>query len=160
MFFFERLVRFETADGQEFYGEAPEHVTGPELIGTEVLIYENPLEDGGSLSTTRKKVAEVLSPIPKAAHIYGVGLNYKAHAAEANVNATLSFQMICCSQFSLLQLPVPDYPMVFSKPVDALAGPYEPIPIDKECTLMDYEVRHSDEVALFLPNRTIRLSSP
>lgn len=31
--------------------------------------------------------------------------------------------------------------MVFSKPPDALAGPYEDIPVHKECTLMDYEVR-------------------
>lgn len=30
--------------------------------------------------------------------------------------------------------------MIFSKPNDALAGPYEDIPVDKECTLMDYEV--------------------
>jgi hypothetical protein len=35
---------------------------------------------------------------------------------------------------------MPDYPMIFSKPVDALAGPFEDIPIDKQCTLMDYEV--------------------
>ena len=31
--------------------------------------------------------------------------------------------------------------MIFSKPVDALAGPFEDIPIHKECSLMDYEVR-------------------
>lgn len=31
--------------------------------------------------------------------------------------------------------------MIFSKPVDALADPYEDIPVDRECTMMDYEVR-------------------
>ena len=30
--------------------------------------------------------------------------------------------------------------MIFSKPNDALNGPYDDIPVDKECTLMDYEV--------------------
>jgi len=50
-----------------------------------------------------------------------VGLNYRQHAKEAGIAIT-------------------PYPVIFTKPPDALAGPFEDIPIHFECKMMDYEV--------------------
>ncbi|KAH8808636.1 fumarylacetoacetate hydrolase family protein [Xylogone sp. PMI_703] len=130
MYHFKRLVRFKDPEGLIYYGEAPGGVLGRDIVGKEVGIYEDPFAEGESALITpqTKKVAELLSPIPQAAHIYGVGLNYKGHVVEASNE--------------VLKLPTPEYPLIFTKPVDALAGPFEDIPVDKECTLMDYEVSY------------------
>lgn len=72
-------------------------------------------------SGKKAEIAEVLCPLAAVPIMYGIGLNYKAHIAEAG-------------------FPTPDTPTVFTKPADALAGPYENIPISKDCQLtMDYE---------------------
>jgi len=100
------------------YGEAP---GDDELIGKTVEVYDG--ADPWDLKTTGKKaeIAEVLSPLPSTPIMYGIGLNYKKHIEEAN-------------------FPVPPTPTVFTKPADALAGPYEDIPIYKDChATMDYE---------------------
>lgn len=50
-----------------------------------------------------------------------VGLNYKHHAEEAN-------------------LQIPSNPVIFNKPADALAGPLDTVPIHPECqSQLDYE---------------------
>lgn len=50
-----------------------------------------------------------------------VGLNYRHHAEEAN-------------------LQIPTFPTIFTKPPDALAGPLDAIPIHKDCqSQLDYE---------------------
>lgn len=58
--------------------------------------------------------------MPETPIIYGIGLNYKAHIAEAG-------------------FPTPKHPTVFTKPPKALNGPYDDVVIHPECTLMDYE---------------------
>ncbi|KAF2827185.1 hypothetical protein CC86DRAFT_439547 [Ophiobolus disseminans] len=36
-------------------------------------------------------------------------------------------------------MAITPYPVIFTKPPDALAGPFEDIPINEECKLMDYQ---------------------
>ncbi|KAL2061487.1 hypothetical protein VTL71DRAFT_6864 [Oculimacula yallundae] len=120
---FHHVFRFEDSDAEAHYTDYegdPNNVF--EMVGKEVATRAPPFETVGEAKRVwpLKKVVKILSPIPAAAHIYGIGLNYKGHAEEA-------------------KLPIPEYPMIFSKPVDALAGPYEDIPIDQECKFMDYE---------------------
>jgi len=115
---FERLVRFKSTEGDVLYGEAP---AGDELVGKTVDVYEgsNPWD----LKSAGKKaeIAELLSPLPAVPIFYGIGLNYKAHIAEAG-------------------FPTPEYPTVFTKPAGALAGPRDDIIIYKDCQkTMDYE---------------------
>ena len=90
MSLFKRLVRFKDYEGKTYYGEAPESlISVAEFIGQEVETYENPFsptETSSGSNKTKKIIAEILSPIPTAAHIYGIGLNYKGHAAEAGVS--------------------------------------------------------------------------
>ncbi|RSL58714.1 hypothetical protein CEP54_007604 [Fusarium duplospermum] len=114
---FRRLVRFQDPRGRTLYGEAP---PSGELIGQEVPVYagDDPwnLKAGG----TTAKVAKVLRPLPRVPMIYGIGLNYKTHISEAG-------------------FPSPKHPTVFTKPPDALSGPFDDVAIHPECTNMDYE---------------------
>jgi hypothetical protein len=61
-----------------------------------------------------------LCPLSTVPVIYGIGLNYKKHIEESS-------------------FPTPEFPVVFTKPDDSLAGPYEDIPIDSRCLNIDYE---------------------
>ncbi|KAF9888887.1 hypothetical protein FE257_008257 [Aspergillus nanangensis] len=114
---FQRLVRFRDTQGKVHYGEAPEN---KELVGTQVTIYTG--DDPWDLrpSTQTAKIVEVLCPLPSVPIMYGIGMNYKGHIEE-------------------VKFPVPQHPVIFTKPPDALAGPYDAIPVDSRCTNMDYE---------------------
>ncbi|KAK5560803.1 hypothetical protein LTR46_001111 [Exophiala xenobiotica] len=114
---FSHLVRFKDKEGTVLYGEI-DNVN--DIVGQTATVYDG--EQPWDLVPTSKKavIAEVLCPLPSVPLIYGVGLNYKQHIAEAS-------------------LPTPEYPVIFTKPNDALAGPYESIGINPKCTEMDYE---------------------
>ncbi|KAJ3548968.1 hypothetical protein NM208_g563 [Fusarium decemcellulare] len=116
---FDRLVRFENPEGLVFYGEAP---TEDDMIGKRVKVYDGSLP--WSLSNTddsrTQVIQKILSPIPKVPIIYGIGLNYKTHIAEAS-------------------LEEPKYPTVFTKAPKALNDPFSDILIHPECLCMDYE---------------------
>lgn len=72
----------------------------------------------GTLTNTSTKV---LAPLPAAPIIYGIGLNYKTHIAEA-------------------KWPTPPNPSVFTKPPRALNGPFADVHIHPDCAqTMDYE---------------------
>lgn len=57
-------------------------------------------------------------PVPRPAKVFAIGLNYRAHAAEAG-------------------LEVPQAPMVFTKFPSCLAGPHAPVPLSSG--FVDYE---------------------
>jgi len=60
------------------------------------------------------------APVPRPGKIICIGLNYRDHAAESN-------------------LPIPDYPTVFSKYANAALGPGSPIIIPQVTDKVDYE---------------------
>ena len=63
----------------------------------------------------------VLEPvILRPPKIIGIGLNYKAHAEESNMN-------------------LPEVPLVFTKQSTSVSGPYSPIYWSEEGKVMDYE---------------------
>ncbi|KIX97075.1 uncharacterized protein Z520_07189 [Fonsecaea multimorphosa CBS 102226] len=119
---FERLVRFRDSQGQIQQGEASKISWDSELVGKVVPIYKgtNPWDDDFHLTEQTATISEVLSPLASVPMIDGIGLNYREHAKEGN-------------------MPIPPYPVVFVKYPDALAGPFEDIPIHKDATLLDYE---------------------
>lgn len=114
---FNCLLRFRDTNGKIHYGETDEV---SDWEGKTVSIYRG--ETPWELSETGEKavVAEVICPLPSVPLFYGVGLNYKHHIKETN-------------------FPVPQYPVIFTKPPSALAGPFEDIFIDPRCIHMDYE---------------------
>lgn len=114
---FSRLLRFRASDGNIYYGEVDQcH----DLVGKYVVVYDGQTPFDLVRTEKEAQVAEILCPLPSVPLIYGVGLNYKQHIVEAS-------------------LPIPEFPVIFTKPNDALAGPYEDIPISSKCTDMDYE---------------------
>ena len=60
------------------------------------------------------------APIKRPPKILAIGLNYRAHAAESNME-------------------IPKYPVVFTKQATAANGPYAPIHAPAETKLLDYE---------------------
>ncbi|KIW05996.1 uncharacterized protein PV09_03179 [Verruconis gallopava] len=115
------LLRFKNASNETFYGEVPEEiVTKGSYIGSTIPVYSQnaPWDLEFRLLDRKETIFEVLSPLPAVPIFIGVGLNYKQHAKEAKA--------------SLL-------PLVVIRPQDALAGPFEDIPINPQCHAMDYE---------------------
>ncbi|TVY19602.1 Fumarylacetoacetate hydrolase domain-containing protein 2 [Lachnellula arida] len=121
---FQRLVRFENPNGKIYYGELGlEHAaTEQDLIGSSVAIYKglSPWAEDFKLTSQKEKIAAVLCPLANVPLFECIGLNYRKHVEEAG-------------------FPKEKYPTVFTKPPDALAGPYEDILVHEECQLMDYE---------------------
>ncbi|KAJ3464859.1 hypothetical protein MRS44_009645 [Fusarium solani] len=121
---FTSLFRFRDDQGSVYYGEAgaDKNFTKESLTGHDVQIFtgDNPWDDNFKLTNERRRVVEVLCPLPHTPIFMCVGLNYKQHADEA-------------------KLPYGEYPTIFTKPPDALAGPFEDISINPICANMDYE---------------------
>jgi len=111
-----RVIRFQDPDGAV-------HV-GLDDGGGSARLLEGDLF--GELRPTERRAAvtRLLAPVVPS-NVFCVGLNYRAHAAEAN-------------------LPLPPEPVLFMKPTTAVCGPGDPIPlpacsrgpeVDYECEL-------------------------
>jgi 2-keto-4-pentenoate hydratase/2-oxohepta-3-ene-1,7-dioic acid hydratase in catechol pathway len=77
------------------------------------------------------------APFARPHQIYCIGLNYADHAAETGQ-------------------PVPEEPILFTKPPNTLAGPHEPVRQPRGSTKLDYEV----ELGIVIGRRTSYLDSP
>lgn len=117
---FQRLVRFVNEQGTTLYGDLKSEPTA-DLTGAEVEVLEGDVEKGFQSAGRTDKIHKLLCPLPSVPIVICIGLNYQKHANEAN-------------------LKVPSYPVVFTKPADALAGPYDDIPIHPDAQgMLDYE---------------------
>ena len=63
---------------------------------------------------------QLLPPVPRPPKVVCLGLNYRDHAAEAN-------------------MPLPTHPPLFPKYTSSLVGPGEPIPVPRVSDRVDYE---------------------
>ncbi|KIW99289.1 uncharacterized protein Z519_00952 [Cladophialophora bantiana CBS 173.52] len=118
---FSRLVRFEDPSGNIHYGEAGTEWQ-KELVGQVVPTYDisDAFDGEFALTGNNVEIAKVLCPVTSVPIIIGIGLNYKIHAEEA-------------------KLPIPEYPVVFTKFADTLAGPFQDIHVDAIAKELDYE---------------------
>ncbi|KAH7408957.1 fumarylacetoacetate hydrolase family protein [Cadophora sp. MPI-SDFR-AT-0126] len=113
---FTKLVRYSEG-GQIHYGDLLESIAGKYKVAR---LNKNP---SGTFSRTGKEdvVEKLLCPLESTPIIQCVGLNYRKHAAEA-------------------KLAVPKWPVVFTKPSDALNGPFDPVSVHPEAQeKLDYE---------------------
>jgi 2-keto-4-pentenoate hydratase/2-oxohepta-3-ene-1,7-dioic acid hydratase in catechol pathway len=78
--------------------------------------FETPVRAG---KTDPLSEVRLLAPVA-APRVFGVGLNYRAHAEESGK-------------------PVPEFPMLFMKPDSAVVGPGDPIVYPREGRRVDYE---------------------
>jgi len=117
----ERFIRFVDDKGAISYGElSASEITG-KLEGKSATVLSGDPFTGLSRTGNKATIKKLLSPIESTPIFMCIGLNYAHHAKEAN-------------------LEVPSYPVVFTKPADALAGPYDDISIHPEAqSQLDYE---------------------
>lgn len=108
-----KLARYRTAAGRIAWGAERADGGFDRLAGP---------PHGGIVRSGERDAAVEVRLLAPAEHprIFGVGLNYAAHAAEAGQ-------------------PAPAIPMLFMKPDSALAGPGDPIVIPREAGRVDYE---------------------
>jgi 2-keto-4-pentenoate hydratase/2-oxohepta-3-ene-1,7-dioic acid hydratase in catechol pathway len=111
-----RIIRFQDPGGAVRLGLDEGQV--------EVRLLEGDLFGQPRATDRRAKVTRLLAPVAPP-NVFCVGLNYRAHAAEA-------------------KLPLPPEPVLFMKPTTAVCGPGDPIPlpscsrgpeVDYECEL-------------------------
>ncbi|KAF1831059.1 hypothetical protein BDW02DRAFT_591431 [Decorospora gaudefroyi] len=118
---FERLIRFQTDGGKTVYGNLTKETSTREIEGSSVDVLDGDVKSGFRTTGEKARVGKLLSPLPTTNIILCVGLNYRRHAEECN-------------------LQIPENPAIFMKPSDALAGPLDEIPIHKDCqSMLDYE---------------------
>ncbi|KAI6354481.1 hypothetical protein MCOR25_008570 [Pyricularia grisea] len=115
------LIRFVSqADGKTYYGLADQHLRDAETLST-----GHPFSGLAKPTGVRQPVSRLLSPLARddCRGIVCIGLNYRDHADEA-------------------KMAIPTVPVVFYKPVTALAGPNDDMVIPRaswEKGALDYE---------------------
>jgi 2-keto-4-pentenoate hydratase/2-oxohepta-3-ene-1,7-dioic acid hydratase in catechol pathway len=121
-----KYVRYRSGDGARWgvlEGDRVREIRGSVLDRWEATGASHALAD-----------AVLLAPC-EPSKVVAIGLNYRAHAAEAG-------------------LPVPDEPAMFLKPTTAIIGPGDPIVHPKRSARVDYE----SELACVIKTRARRVS--
>ncbi|GAB7345230.1 hypothetical protein MBLNU457_3604t1 [Dothideomycetes sp. NU457] len=119
---FNRLIRFLAKDGKVYYGDA----IGSDLthVAQARVIQGRPFGKH-EVTDQIKDVRLLLSPLAREdiQTVRCLGLNYEQHAHETN-------------------MPIPKHPILFYKPITAVAGPFDSIPISQaaqDYPGLDYE---------------------
>ncbi|KAF2433298.1 hypothetical protein EJ08DRAFT_647359 [Tothia fuscella] len=123
---FSRLVRFLAKDGRTYYGDAilPAGITDIGKARQARVIRGSPFTTH-EVTDQVEDVRMLLSPLARddIKTVRCLGLNYAEHARES-------------------KMPIPKYPILFYKPVTAVSGPFDPIPVPsqaQEAPSLDYE---------------------
>lgn len=122
----QRLIRFRARDGHTYYGDAIVAPGAADLTGiTKARIIHGDIFGRHSVTEQIAEVELLLTPLAREdiGTVRCLGLNYEQHAKESN-------------------LPTPKYPVLFYKPVTAISGPTDDIPIPPmalEGEGLDYE---------------------
>ncbi|KAH1563291.1 hypothetical protein KXX17_004211 [Aspergillus fumigatus] len=117
---FKYLIHFADENGDRFFADIDS--TEP-LTGAQINAYRSFEDLKERKNGVIRAIAKLLPPVPvHDLPIYCVGLNYKSHAKEANLN-------------------IPANPPIWTKPAAALAGPNETIAMNRFCSshLPDWE---------------------
>ncbi|KAH8648845.1 hypothetical protein BGZ61DRAFT_376305 [Ilyonectria robusta] len=118
---FQRLIRFEDENGEVCLGNLSEEIHTQKIEGSKVHLLHDDGANSYSVGHETRTVKKLLSPLAATPLVICVGLNYHAHATEAS-------------------LTIPKYPVIFTKPADALAGPFDSISVHPDAQVMlDYE---------------------
>ncbi|KAI1754703.1 fumarylacetoacetate hydrolase family protein [Xylaria castorea] len=132
---FTKLIRFKSENGESYYADLGNLNSETPTPGSQITAYKSfeDLLSRGNAETVA--VQELLAPLPRDdLPIYCVGLNYKSHAAEANLQVSQS-------------------PPLWVKPAAALASPGQDIVMNKFCAASnpDYEAE-----LVFVTSRTCK----
>ena len=125
-----KIARVIDSDGNTCWCEPATATSGRLLVG------DSPF-DGLAVGDREVDIDRWLAPVDPPA-IYGIGLNYRAHAAETGA-------------------PIPDNPVMFMKPPTAVIGPDAPILLPAACT-HGPEVDYEAELAVIIGRRVRNVS--
>jgi 2-keto-4-pentenoate hydratase/2-oxohepta-3-ene-1,7-dioic acid hydratase in catechol pathway len=114
-----RIARFQDPSGTIHYGAPIDEESALRLEGN---LYEGLSETGDTIA-----VGRWLAPV-EPVNIYGIGLNYRAHAEETGAK-------------------IPEHPILFMKPTSAVTSPGDPI-ILPACCQHGPEVDYEAELAV------------
>ncbi|KAH7121714.1 hypothetical protein EDB81DRAFT_665865 [Dactylonectria macrodidyma] len=118
---FEYLIRFLDEEGKTRYGNLTEAKPAQDLIGFKVQVVQGNLFAGLNVTAEEKTITKVLCPLDATPVFQCIGVNYERHARETNFN-------------------VPSQPVVFTKPADSIAGPFDDIHVHPDAqSELDYE---------------------
>ncbi|MCG6861083.1 MAG: fumarylacetoacetate hydrolase family protein [Chromatiaceae bacterium] len=109
-----RIARFQDPAGNVHYGVPIDEANANRLEGD---LYQGLSETGDTVA-----VSNWLAPVA-AVNIFGIGLNYRAHAEETGAQ-------------------IPEHPILFMKPTTSATGPSDPILLPASCDRgpeVDYE---------------------
>ncbi|KAI0453152.1 fumarylacetoacetate hydrolase family protein [Xylaria acuta] len=132
---FTKLIRVKSENGETYYADLGDIASEAPTPGSQITAcksFEDLLSRGNAETVTIK---ELLAPLPRDdLPIYCVGLNYKSHATEANLQVSKS-------------------PPLWTKPAATLASPGQDIVMNKYCAASypDYEAE-----LVFVTSRTCK----
>ncbi|KAI0445547.1 fumarylacetoacetate hydrolase family protein [Xylaria telfairii] len=132
---FTKLIHFKSDNDKAYYADLGNLTSETPVLGSQITAYKSfeELLSGGNAETVTVK--ELLAPLPRDnLPIYCVGLNYRTHATEANLQVSQS-------------------PPLWTKPAAALARPGQDIVMNKFCaaSFPDYEAE-----LVFVTSRTCK----
>ncbi|KAL8737359.1 MAG: hypothetical protein Q9181_001776 [Wetmoreana brouardii] len=126
MAMFSRLIRFLAKDGRTYYGDAILSSGVTDITkATQARVIKGDILGKHDITNQIADVRLLLAPFARedVKTVRCLGLNYEQHAQES-------------------KMPLPKYPVLFYKPVTALAGPFDNIPVAapaQEVEGLDYE---------------------
>ncbi|KAL9006703.1 MAG: hypothetical protein Q9188_000577 [Gyalolechia gomerana] len=123
---FSRLIRFLAKDGKIYYGDAILASGVTDIAkATQARVIKGDIFNKHDITDQIADIRILLAPLARedVKTIRCLGLNYERHAKES-------------------KMPLPKYPVLFYKPVTALTGPFDKIPVAapaQEVEGLDYE---------------------
>jgi 2-keto-4-pentenoate hydratase/2-oxohepta-3-ene-1,7-dioic acid hydratase in catechol pathway len=117
-------VMVPAADGaSRYYSLLPltQDVDGAFLASGGVAKVREALESGSLPELEGAEALRIGSPVARPGAVVGIGMNYAAHAAESGSTP-------------------PEIPVVFLKPSNTVAGPFDPAPVPPRSSKYDWEV--------------------
>ncbi|KXH29587.1 hypothetical protein CSIM01_06320 [Colletotrichum simmondsii] len=143
---FDRLIRFEDAEGVERYGNIDNNIPASELLGKTVQVVLGTLESGFNVSDDQAVVGKVGSPNLELKSTQTNLINVAVVSAAKHTPHYLRWgqlQVSCKRNKGLLlnsKFQPPKKPVIFATPPDRLAGPLDDIKIHADAQeLLDYE---------------------
>ncbi|KAK7206273.1 fumarylacetoacetate hydrolase [Myxozyma melibiosi] len=138
---FNRFVRFISTDGKTYTGDAilPPG-TDDARLATKAIVITGDILGDYTVTNEIKDIKQLLSPLSwdQIPNVRLLGLNYEKHAIES-------------------KMAKPKYPVLFFKPVTAIAGPTDPIPVPAIAQI-DNETDYECELVIVIGKKASNVS--
>ncbi|KAK9380886.1 fumarylacetoacetate hydrolase domain-containing protein 2-like protein [Kockiozyma suomiensis] len=138
---FSRLVRFVSANGKTYIGDAILPAgTYDARLATKAKIITGDILSDYTITDEVQDIKKLLSPLSwdQIRNVRCLGLNYEKHAIES-------------------KMAKPKYPVLFFKPITAISGPTDPIPVPAIAQI-DNETDYECELVIVIGKKASNVS--